>query len=80
VSHDEFGEKLGRIHMKSQDFAKLELKKTKSTKLLRKRGGSEISGGRGAEADSDAEGSAAAGAGRPGKRARLAADEDADEI
>ena len=81
VSHDAFGETIGRIHMESQDFSKLELKKTKAA-----RGGA---GKRSADAAVSAAAAAnaalapaeiagvstadtSAGAGRPVKRARYA--------
>ncbi len=53
VSHDEFGETVGRIHMERQDFNKLELKKTKAAKEERR-----------AEKKAAAEARAAAGGGK----------------
>jgi ribosome production factor 2 len=61
VSHDEFGETIGRVHMERQDFTKLELKKTKAVKADRKRrrtgedGEGDAEGGEGEEEEEDEE-------------------------
>lgn len=75
VSHDEFGETLGRVHMTRQDLGKLELKKTKSLKVIRKRKAGEMAedsaaaGGAGDDDDEEGAGAGAAmgGAGGPSK-------------
>lgn len=84
VSHDEFGETLGRIHMEKQDFGKLELKKTKASKLLKKRGRGETEGegaeGAAAIEDDDEEEAVKPAAQKPAaKRARKAGPGDDDE-
>lgn len=35
VSHNVFGSKMGRVHMKRQDFSKLQTRKTKGLKRSR---------------------------------------------
>lgn len=90
VSHDEFtGEAMGRIHMERQDFNKLELKKTKASKLLKKRGRDEMEGEDGEEDDdNDGEGeeeapvavkAAAAPAAKRQKKKKTTAGADEDD-
>lgn len=62
VSHDEFGETLGRVHMTRQDLGKLELKKTKAIKVLRKRAAGEMTADGAGDDDGGAEGDEGAGA------------------
>ena len=38
VSHDDLGNKLGRIHMKTQDFTQLQARKVKGLKKKSKKG------------------------------------------
>jgi len=66
VTHDEFGEKLGRVHMQRQDFTKLDLRKTKGAKSdKRRRPDGEAAAAEGGEGEDDAAPApAAGGAGR----------------
>ena len=89
VSHDAFGETIGRLHMERQDYDKLELKKNpkawKADKRRRRNDDGEgaaaavggTAAGAGAEAGEGGEAEAAASSrgGRPAKRLRRAADD-----
>ena len=86
VSHDAFGETIGRLHMERQDYDKLELKKNttawKADKRRRRNDDGEgaaaaVGAGAGAEAGEGGEAEAAASSrgGRPAKRLRRAADD-----
>jgi ribosome production factor 2 len=58
VTHDEFGETLGRLHMERQDFAKLELKKTKGGKADKRARTAEGATAAGGEEDEEMDGGA----------------------